>query len=113
MGAGPDATFVAFALRSTASGSQTTAARTTGAPAGAAPAAAVSGEAAYAQVCEACHGARGGGGLAPGLVPMTKDADEVLGIVREGFGQMPPVSSRELSDAQVTAIVEYLKSINR
>ena len=71
-----------------------------------------SGEAAYSKVCRVCHGPQGRGDLGPALVPMTKDADEVLGIVREGLGEMPPVSTRELTDDQVAQIVEYLKSLS-
>jgi hypothetical protein len=36
---------------------------------------------------------------------------EVLAIVREGIGQIPPVSSAETSDADVAAIVASLGSI--
>jgi cytochrome c553 len=69
------------------------------------------GEADFTTVCGVCHGPQGRGqGEAPALVPMDRETDEVLGIVREGFGMMPPISSRELSDNQVAQIVEYLKS---
>jgi alcohol dehydrogenase (cytochrome c) len=43
---------------------------------------------------------------------MAKDADYVLAVVREGYGQMPPISSRELADEQIVQIVEYLKSLS-
>jgi mono/diheme cytochrome c family protein len=46
-------------------------------------------------------------------VPMTRTANEVLAIVREGIGQMPQVSTRELSDQQVLQIVDYLRSLGR
>jgi mono/diheme cytochrome c family protein len=42
---------------------------------------------------------------------MMRTANEVLAIVREGIGQMPQVSRRELTDAQVLAIVDYLRSL--
>jgi mono/diheme cytochrome c family protein len=42
---------------------------------------------------------------------MTKGQAEVLGIVREGTGQMPPISTRELSDEEIARIVEHLRSI--
>jgi mono/diheme cytochrome c family protein len=35
----------------------------------------------------------------------------VIGIVRGGIGQMPPVSSQELTDPDVAGIVEYLRSV--
>lgn len=69
--------------------------------------------AAYNTVCMTCHGPQGRGGIGPRLVPMTRTGDEVLAIVREGTGQMPPVSMRELSDAQVLEAVEYLRSLGR
>ena len=51
----------------------------------------------YQRVCELCHGAGGRGDIAPGLVPLGYDAEYVLAVVREGYSQMPPISTRELS----------------
>ena len=103
-GSGPEGTLAAFALRR---GRTTTAAR--------APEAAVApdqpAEQAFARVCRACHGEQGRGGLAPGLIPMTRSANDLLAIVREGIGQMPPISARELSDAETLRIAEYLRSL--
>lgn len=65
----------------------------------------------FARVCEPCHGAQGRGDSAPRLVPFSRDVEEVLGIVREGVGQMPPISARELTDDAVRQTVEYLKSL--
>jgi len=42
---------------------------------------------------------------------MARDTAEVLGIVREGIGQMPPISTREVSDEEVNRIVEHLRTI--
>lgn len=69
--------------------------------------------AAYENVCQPCHGEKGGGAIGPPLVPMTKTEQEVLGIVREGRGQMPPLSPRDVTDAQVTEIVLYLTSLDK
>lgn len=69
------------------------------------------GAAPYAQVCGMCHGESGKGDIAPPLVPGRFDPEYVLAIVREGYGQMPPISSRELTDNQVRQIVEYLATI--
>ena len=66
---------------------------------------------AYERVCQACHGPRGSGDLAPQLVPMSYELDYVMAIVREGYGQMPPISSRELNDEDVARAVEYLRSV--
>ena len=105
-GSGPEGTLAAFALRR---------GRTTTAVGASVPAAAPDQppEQAFARVCGACHGIEGRGGLAPGLIPMTKSANEVLAIVREGIGQMPPISARELSDADTLRIAEYLRSLGQ
>jgi hypothetical protein len=44
-------------------------------------------------------------------VPFTREYEELLGIVREGTGQMPPISARQLPDEGVAEIVAYLKSL--
>jgi quinoprotein glucose dehydrogenase len=103
-GSGPDATLAAFALQGGRSAAATVSSI-------AEPTQAESGAAAYAKVCQACHGPEGRGGLAPALVPMTKELVEVLAIVREGIGQMPPVSTMEVTDAGIAAIVSHLRAI--
>ena len=65
----------------------------------------------YARVCQACHGPQGQGDLAPALVPMAWETNYVMAIVREGYGQMPPISTRELDDQEVAQAVEYLRSV--
>jgi mono/diheme cytochrome c family protein len=70
-----------------------------------------SGKAAYARVCQVCHGSEGRGDAGPSLVPLDKEFDEVLAIVREGVGQMPPISTERVSDEDVKRIVQYLKSL--
>ena len=69
------------------------------------------GAAAYQQVCQLCHGEEGAGNIAPPLVPFTLDADYVLAVVREGYGQMPPIAVRELSDDDVRQAVGYLEAL--
>ena len=64
---------------------------------------------AYRQVCELCHGEAGRGDIAPALVPFGFDAEYVLAVVREGYGQMPPISRRELDDDAVRQVVGYLE----
>ncbi len=71
------------------------------------------GQAAYDRVCKVCHGPEGRGDAAPRLVPFTREYEEVLGIVREGTGQMPPISARQLADEDVARIVAYLQSLSR
>ena len=104
-GAGPDASLVAFALPS---GDVRRIASS--APAqnqthpGAAP---------YREVCQACHGPLGRGDLAPALVPGAYDSEYVLAVAREGFGEMPPISRRELTDDQIRAVTAYLATLSR
>jgi quinoprotein glucose dehydrogenase len=101
-GAGPDASLVAFGLPGPDQPS-VSAANAQGEHPGAAP---------YAQVCGMCHGEGGTGDQGPPLVPGTFDPDYVLAVVREGFGQMPPISTRELTDDQIRQIVAYLSSFD-
>lgn len=68
------------------------------------------GQVAFDRVCKSCHGPEALGDAGPRLVPFSRDDEELLGIVREGSGQMPPISARELPDADVAQIVAYLKS---
>jgi mono/diheme cytochrome c family protein len=107
-GAGPDGTLAAFALprvHGAPTAPVSNGPSAIGQPADAATA--------FAAVCQPCHGRQGRNGIAPALVPMRRTANEVLAIVREGVGQMPPVSPRELSDQQVVQIVEYLRSLGQ
>ena len=80
---------------------------------GAFPAAAQSadhaGKAPYDRNCGVCHGLEGRGNVAPPLVPLERTFDEVLAIVREGRGEMPPVSANAVSDDAVRLIVDYLQ----
>ncbi len=81
----------------------------------AAPAAAVQdhpGAEPYRRVCQLCHGAGGRGDIAPGLVPLGYDAEYVLAVVREGYSQMPPISTRELTDDEVRQVVGYLDELS-
>ena len=71
------------------------------------------GQLAFDRVCQTCHGAGARGGAGPGLAPFSRDYDELLGIVREGAGEMPPISARELSDEGVAQVLAYLKSLSR
>lgn len=72
-----------------------------------------SGQAAFDRVCKVCHGEGARGDAGPRLVPFSREYDEVLGIVREGTGQMPPISARELPDEGVAQVVAYLKSLSQ
>lgn len=70
-----------------------------------------SGQVPYDRVCKVCHGPEGRGDAAPRLVPFDRAYEELLAIVRDGRGEMPPVSVRRLSDDELKLIVEYLHSL--
>jgi mono/diheme cytochrome c family protein len=67
----------------------------------------------FDRVCKVCHGAEARGDAGPRLVPFTREYDELLAIVREGSGQMPPISARQLPDEGVARILAYLKFLSR
>jgi len=71
-----------------------------------------SGRMVYERSCATCHGDAGQGRLAPALVPFTRGSQELLRIVRAGAGtMMNGFSASEVSDADVRAIDEYLRSL--
>ena len=65
----------------------------------------------YRKVCRLCHGPAGRGDAAPALVPFGFDAEHVLTVVREGYGQMPPLSRREIDDDAVRRVAGYLEAL--
>jgi mono/diheme cytochrome c family protein len=67
----------------------------------------------FDRICKVCHGAEARGDAGPRLVPFTRDYEELLAIVRDGSGQMPPISARELADEGVARILAYLKYLSR
>ena len=71
-----------------------------------------SGQAAFDRVCHICHGPEGRGDGAPRLVPFDRSYEELLAIVRDGRGEMPPISERRLKDEEVAQIVEYLHDLS-
>lgn len=92
--------------------SPTGGARTQSPGAGAAPKDA-SGKDAFDRICAACHGPEARGDAGPRLVPFGGSLDALRAVVREGSGQMPPVSTREMSDDSVALVHEYLLSLSR
>lgn len=70
------------------------------------------GQVPYDRVCKVCHGPEGRGNQGPRLVPFEMDADELLVQVREGSGEMPPISENRVSDDEVKQIAGYLKSLS-
>ena len=70
------------------------------------------GQVAYDRVCKVCHGPEGQGNAGPALVPFDMEVDELLAKVREGGGEMPPISANRLSDDEVKQIAAYLTSLS-
>ena len=72
------------------------------------------GQAIYASVCAGCHMPNGrgaaGAGAYPSLVadPRLEDAGYPVGLVLHGHGGMPGFA-RMLSDAQIAAVVTYIR----
>jgi mono/diheme cytochrome c family protein len=69
------------------------------------------GQAPYDRICKMCHGPEGQGNAGPALVPFELDDEQLLAKVREGGGEMPPVSERRLSDDEVKQIAAYLRTL--
>jgi mono/diheme cytochrome c family protein len=69
------------------------------------------GQAPYDRVCKVCHGPEGTGNAGPALVPFEMDVEELIAKVREGGGEMPPISPTRVSDDEVKQIAEYLQSL--
>jgi mono/diheme cytochrome c family protein len=73
------------------------------------------GEALYANVCQACHMEQGQGAVGAGRYPpLAKDANLEAGvfpvtIVLHGQNAMPPVGQM-MSDEQVAAVVNYVRT---
>jgi mono/diheme cytochrome c family protein len=70
------------------------------------------GKVAFDKVCRTCHGDDARGDAGPALVPLQIEYDELLAKVREGGGEMPPISTKTLSDDDVKQIFNYLKSLD-
>lgn len=84
---------------------------TTLGPVFAAPAEDHPGQVSYDKTCKICHGPAGEGNAGPALVPFELDDEQLLAKVREGGGEMPPISERRLSDDEVKQIAAYLRSV--
>jgi mono/diheme cytochrome c family protein len=70
------------------------------------------GKTAFERICSGCHGDKGAGDIGPRLVPFTWSNREVLAIVREGNGMMPAMSARDISDEEIAALADYLRSLS-
>ena len=71
-----------------------------------------SGKVPYDRVCRVCHGPEANGNQGPALVPFSMELDELIQRVREGGGEMPPISENRLSDDEIKLIAAWLKSLS-
>jgi mono/diheme cytochrome c family protein len=71
-----------------------------------------SGKVPYDRVCRTCHGEDARGDAGPKLAALDMEYDELIAKVREGGGEMPPISKTTISDDEVKLILAYLKSLN-
>jgi ubiquinol-cytochrome c reductase cytochrome c subunit len=73
---------------------------------------AAKGKARYAEVgCYQCHGYVGQGGVGPRLAPNPLAYAAFLKYTREPKGQMPPYTSKYLTDQDMADIYAYLLTI--
>jgi mono/diheme cytochrome c family protein len=65
------------------------------------------GEASFRRVCASCHA----GGGAPDLTGIAAEPGVVRTQVRHGYGDMPAVGTKQLSDADLENVLAYLESV--
>jgi mono/diheme cytochrome c family protein len=70
------------------------------------------GQAVFARYCNACHpgGAQGSGPSLIQRMPHTSD-EEVRDAVRGGRGRMPPYTTDQISDSELTDLIAYLRTL--
>jgi mono/diheme cytochrome c family protein len=80
---------------------------------GKAGSAAARGEQLYTQYCAGCHGTRGEGGTAPSLVSGSapKELAAIVAFVKDPRPPMPDLHPSPLDDAAVTAVAEYVRTL--
>lgn len=66
------------------------------------------GQDAYASACSACHGTKGEGRVGPPVAGRT-DASEIVTVIAEGAGSMPPI--RSLSADERQAVAKYIATL--
>ncbi len=67
-----------------------------------------SGKAVYDKFCNGCH-PNGRAGVGPALIGLSEET--VKAPVRQGKGGMPAFGAAQISDAQMTELLAYLKSL--
>jgi ubiquinol-cytochrome c reductase cytochrome c subunit len=77
------------------------------------PGDAANGKALYnAHRCWACHGSLGrAGGAAPAITPSTRSDEDLIRYLRKPAGNMPPYTSKVVSEQDLADIAAYLRTI--
>jgi alcohol dehydrogenase (cytochrome c) len=72
-----------------------------------------SGQQAYAQYCAGCHGTRGEGLSGPNLTSATArhDLAAIAAFIKDPKPPMPDLHPSPLDDAEVTAIAQYVRTL--
>ena len=84
-----------------------------GGPAGGAAQAAAAGRGIFQQRCQNCHGAQGRGArAAPMLTNLNNSSDgDLYQTIHDGRNNRMPPFGMQLSDAQITGIIAYLRHL--
>jgi mono/diheme cytochrome c family protein len=69
------------------------------------------GKAPFLRVCSTCHGENAEGSQGPRIARIEMDYEEFLAKVRHGGGEMPAISTSQMSDDEVKQVLEFLKSL--
>jgi len=70
------------------------------------------GEQVYMRECSACH-PEGEAGLAPGINNKPLPAFLIRFQIRNGIGAMPRFTEDEISDDEISAVIDYLQHMRR
>ena len=65
------------------------------------------------QVCAACHGARGEGGIGANLQTSKRDLAGVIAYIKAPIGSMPKLYPSAVSDADVAAVAAYVMTLRK
>ncbi|MDH3518501.1 MAG: c-type cytochrome, partial [Acidimicrobiia bacterium] len=71
------------------------------------PASTAGGEELYAELCLACHGTDGGGGVGPSLGGLALTSDQLTTLINEGKGSMPGFAAQINAEA-VAQLIDFL-----
>lgn len=70
------------------------------------------GRTAYGRSCAGCHGGDARGAMGPSLVPMQRDTESLLALIRAGRGNMPPIAATAVTNNEVAQVAQFLRSLS-